>query len=144
MHIAKVLSEGPGGIQTWIAARLSEAYGVSDVPNAQREVGGGGTPPSDSDGMLQLDFFDGQPIAVRSAPDTTRSHENSASDLDGSRGRFRGARTDCLLHADNDCEAIQAWVRTKGAADSGEGQSHTPADDSDLPNRKMSAQRASN
>jgi site-specific recombinase XerD len=125
MRNAKVLREGPGGIQTWIEARLSEAYRVRDVPDAQCGVEAGGAPPSDSDGMRQLDFFDGQPIAVRSAPDTTRSHETSASDLDGSRGRFRGARPDCLLYADNDYEAIQAWVRTKGAADGGEGQSHT-------------------
>lgn len=125
MRIANALSDRQGGIQKWIEARLSDAHGVCDDHNERCELDAGGLPPSDLDGVRQLDFFDGQPVVVRSAPDATRTDESSASDLDGSRGRFRRARSDCMLLAQNDYQAIQAWVRTKGAADACERPSHT-------------------
>lgn len=75
--------------------------------------------------MCQQDLFDAQSIAVRSTPQLTRRENASPSDLDGSRGRFRRAREESLLNAENDYEAIQAWVLTKGAASANRGLSNT-------------------
>jgi hypothetical protein len=38
---------------------------------------------------------------------------------DGSHGAFRAPRTTCLLHANNDCDAVQAWLTLHEAATEG-------------------------
>lgn len=119
MRTANALHEGCSEFERWIAARLSDAPQVRNDADPPCEVDASGTPPSEPDGVHQLDFFNERPIAVRSDPDIVSSDKTSASDLDGSRGAFRRERGECLLTATNDYEAIAAWVRTKTASDVG-------------------------
>lgn len=119
MRTANVFREGRGEFERWIEARLSDAHEVRDHGNPPFEVDAADAPPSEPDGVLQLDFFSACPVAVRSTPDRVATDATSAPDLDGSRGAFRRARSECLLQATNDYEAIAAWVRTKTASDVG-------------------------
>lgn len=119
MRIANALREGRSEFERWIEARLSDAHEVRYDADAPSGVDAADTPPCEPDGVRQLDFFNARPVADRSAPDTVSSHPTSPSDLDGSRGAFRRARSECLLQATNDYEAMAAWVRTKTASDVG-------------------------
>lgn len=51
-------------------------------------------------------------LVAIAAPQDVRSWECIAvtHDVDGSRGNFRAPRKACVLRADNDYEAIQAWL----------------------------------
>lgn len=125
MSIATISTRDQDGIQAWIAARLSNADGVIGSSLVPADLDGDGTPPSCLDIVRQRDLFDAQTIAVRSSPQTARRQDASPSALDGSRGRYRRAREESLLNAENDYEAIQAWVLTKGATDPDKGLSNT-------------------
>lgn len=125
MRIATALGQGQAGIQAWITSCLNDSLEVSEVPASAGILDASSAPPSLSDGMRQLDIFSQHLVAVRSDLDVGCHSVGSASELDGSRGRYRRSRADCLLSANNDYEAIQTWVRTKGAAQGGEGRSHT-------------------
>lgn len=119
MRTANVLDESRSEFERWIAARLNDEPAVRHCGDSPCEVDAAGTPPSEPDGVRQLDFFNERPAMVREALDIVSSDPTSASDLDGSRGAFRRASTECLLAATNDYEAIAAWVRTKTTADVG-------------------------
>jgi site-specific recombinase XerD len=123
MRISKTLTSDQRGIQAWLASCLGEAGQRSVVGEMSRDMTLSSASPFDSDGVLQLDFFD-EP-SVRTRPDADACKSRIVSDLDGSRGRYRREQKDCLLLAANDYEAIRSWVRTKGAHQDLESDSHT-------------------